>query len=491
MRYALPSLALLSIIPLALAAPAPVAEPVAIPEATPAPSLDDAAVGLEERQILGGILGGVLGGVNSVVAGLIGDVASAAKAQKPDAVNSALVKIRAPNRPTNIADGRARASKIWASPTGRTDFYPAIATQIAAGLGPLLDGTLNAALLGGLPVGENSINNNNPRPPVSIYPRKSSQDAPYSVSEDALRKAIYIPPSFTYGKVRPIIMVPGTGSYGGIVFANNLRKLLTGSSYADPVWLNIPNAMLDDAQINSEYIAYAINYISAVCKTNKNKIAVTSWSQGGLDTQWALKYWPSTRSVVTDFLPVSADFRGTILANALCLSPNSDLSLNICPPAVIQQEATSNFVRSLRQRGGDSAYVPTTSFYSGFFDEVVEPQQGTSASAYMNDANNVGVSNYEVQRVCAGRLGGGFYGHADMLAHPLTYALIVDALTHTGPGNLGRIDVASVCNNIIAPGLDLDDFLATVGLIPIAGVSLLAYLDKRLAEPRLKAYADQ
>jgi hypothetical protein len=165
--------------------------------------------------------------------------------------------------------------------------------------------------------------------------------------------------------------------------------------------------------------------------------------------------------------------------------------LNICPPAVIQQEATSNYVRSLRQAGGDSAYVPTTSFYSGFFDEVVEPQQGTSASAYMNDARGVGVSNNEVQIVCAGRLGAGFYGHAGVLAHPLTYALIVDALTHTGPGSLSRINVASVCNNIVAPGLDLDDYIATLGLIPIAGVALLAFPDKRLAEPKLMAYANQ
>jgi hypothetical protein len=485
MRYTLSSLALLSIIPSSLAAPAPVAVPIA----TPAPSLDNAAVGLEERQILGNLLGGVLDGVDGIVSGLIGDVASAAGAQNPNAVNSALVQIVAPNRPSNLADACTRASKVWASPTGRTDFYPAIATQIAVGLGPLLDGTLSTALTGGLPVGENSINNNNPKPPVSIYNLKG--DAPYSLSEDALRKAIFIPSGFTYGKVRPIVMVPGTGSYGGINFANNLRKLLTGSSYADPVWLNIPGAMLADAQVNAEYIAYAINYISAVSKTNKKKLAVLTWSQGGLDAQWAMKYWPSTRSVVTDFLPVSADFRGTIFANALCLTPNSELVLNICPPAVIQQEATSNYVRSLRQAGGDSAYVPTTSFYSGFFDEVVEPQQGTSASAYMNDARGVGVSNNEVQIVCAGRLGAGFYGHAGVLAHPLTYALIVDALTHTGPGSLSRINVASVCNNIVAPGLDLDDYIATLGLIPIAGVALLAFPDKRLAEPKLMAYANQ
>jgi hypothetical protein len=486
MRYGLPSLALLSIVSSALAVPAPIAAPVAAPEPTPAPSLDDAAT-LEERQLLGNLLSGLNGGVAS----LIGDINSAVAAQNPAAINAVLIKVKPASRPTDIPDALSRASKVWASPTGRTDFFAAVASQVAVGLGPLLDGTLNTALIGGLPVGENSINNNNPKPSSTIYPRKASKDAPYSLTEDALRKAIYIPSGFTYGAKRPVIMVPGTASYGGTNFANNLRKLLTGQSWADPVWLNIPNAMLGDAQINSEYIAYAINYISSVSTASNSKnaknLAVISWSQGGLDTQWVFKYWPSTTTVVKDFLPVSADFRGTILANALCLSPNTKLMLNpLCAPAVIQQEATSNYVRV---GGGNVAYVPTTSIYSGFFDEIVEPQQGTAASAYINASPGNAVANYEVQKVCAGRLGGTFYDHAGVLFHPLTYAMIVDALQNAGPGSLDRINVNSVCSSYAAPGLDLDDVIATTALIPIAGVLLLAFPDRRLAEPALKAYA--
>jgi hypothetical protein len=75
------------------------------------------------------------------------------------------------------------------------------------------------------------------------------------------------------------------------------------------------------------------------------------------------------------------------------------------------------------------------------------------------------------------------------LFNPLTYALIVDALQNDGPGNLGRIDVKSVCSSYAAPGLDLDDVLATSGLIPVAGVLLLAYPQKSLMEPKLRAYA--
>jgi hypothetical protein len=484
MHYGGLSLALLSLFPLSLAAPAAVvvAEAVAVPEPTPAPSLDD-AVSLTDRQLLPGLLSGL----NGVVSSLLGNVNSAVKANNPSAAVTALVKITPFTRPTDIPDAISRASKVWASPTGRTDFYAAVATQVAVGLGPLLDGTLSTALNGGLPVGENSINNDNPAPKNKIYPSKNSSDAPYSLSEDTLRKAIFIPSTFTYGKKRPLLMLPGTGSYGGSTFANNLRKLLTGTSYADPVWLNVPGGLLGDAQLTAEYIAYAINYISAVSNNNKN-LAVTSWSQGGLDAQWVFQYWPSTRAVVKDFLPVSPDFKGTVFANALCLSPDSAVNV-LCDPSVIQQEATSKFVSQLRSSGGGSAYVPTTTFYSGFFDEIVEPQQGTGASAFINDARNVGVSNNEVQKVCAGQPGGSFYGHAGVLFHPLTYALIVDALTHDGPGSLIRIDVKSVCSNYAAPGLGLDDVIATSGLIPIAGVLLLSFPQKMLTEPPLLGYA--
>lgn len=487
------SLAVLSLVPLSFAAPAPAPAAVSNPEITPAPTVDEVAtVTVEERQLQ--LLPDLVGGLADLVAGILDSVDDAVSAGDPQAVSSLLVKIQPTARPTAISQVLAGQQSVWASPT-RTNIFGGIATQVANGLGPgLLDGTLSTALQGGLPVGENSINNNN-RAISGLYPKKAgTTDAPYSVPESQLRAAIYIPPGFTFGQngKTPVLFVPGTGSYGGTNFANNLRKLLTGKPYADPVWVNVPGAQLGDAQINSEYVAYAINYISAVSGSvvNPKKIAVISWSQGGLDTQWVLKYWPSTRNIVQDFLPVSPDFYGTILANGLCLSPTSDINV-LCDPSVIQQERTSNFVAQLRKNGGDRAFVPTTTFYSSFVDEVVQPQQGTSASAYLPaGGRNAPASNNDVQEVCAGQLGGSFYDHAGVLFNPLTYALIVDALTHPGTtGQVSRINRASVCASYAAPGLDLDDVLATTGLIPVAGVALLAYPDKRLTEPPLKAYA--
>lgn len=91
-------------------------------------------------------------------------------------------------------------------------------------------------------------------PSSTIYPKKECEDAPYSLSEEALRAAIYIPANFTYGSVPPVILVPGTGNVGYETFVGNFIQLLPGSSYADPVWLNIPDNLLGDAQVNAEYV---------------------------------------------------------------------------------------------------------------------------------------------------------------------------------------------------------------------------------------------
>ncbi|EME41724.1 hypothetical protein DOTSEDRAFT_26855 [Dothistroma septosporum NZE10] len=86
---------------------------------------------------------------------------------------------------------------------------------------------LRSFVEGGL-TGENNMMNFNPRiPRTSMYPFASSKDAPYSIPEAQLRGAIYIPPSFQYGKgAQPIILVPGTGNTGYVTFSGNYIPLL-------------------------------------------------------------------------------------------------------------------------------------------------------------------------------------------------------------------------------------------------------------------------
>jgi hypothetical protein len=403
-----------------------------------------------------------------------------------------LLAVEAKELPNSIPDALNRAAAYLSKPT-----LANIAQTILNGVS-VTDLTQNvlAAYLGEA----NSFDNNNPPPSMNIYPR-SPQDAPYSVPEAQLRAAIYIPPGFTYGQKRPVLFVPGTGAFGGVNFLPNLGKLLAPDF--DTVYLNIPGAQYNDTQINSEYIAYAINYVSSITSgsSNANNLAVIPWSQGNPDTQWAFQYWPSTRPAVTDFISISADFHGTTLAYFLDPAFPDAIPL---PPSIIQQEYDSDFIRTLRAGGGGSPYVPSTSVWS-ITDEIVQPQYdpfasaayftqdlpGSSPAPTCQSPSQLGIpyTNNQIQTICEGRPAGGVYLHEGVLYNPLAYALVLDALQNDGPGQVSRLDLDTICEQIVAPGLSLDDVLATEGLIPLAALNLLLYPQKVLDEPPVMAYA--
>lgn len=349
---------------------------------------------------------------------------------------------------------------------------------IPAGLVSVLDGYADTRL--------DSVDNDNP--PVSsnaaIYPSKKSDDAPYSVPEEKLRAAIQIPESFSYGKngKKPVILVPGTGVPAGLTYHFSFGKLAEAVPEADVLWVNIPRATLDDAQKNAEYVAYAINYISARSATSN--VSVLAWSQGALNAQWALKYWPSTRDIVEDLILMSPDFHGSASRELVCplLDPIA------CAPSIWQQGYGSDFIRTLRADGGDSAYVPTTSIYSTT-DEFVQPMSGDNASALLSNAHHAGVTNNHLQDICSGQVAGGIYTHEGVLYNPVSWALAVDALTHDGPGNVSRIDLDAACQRFLAPQLELDDLLGTEGLLLVSTVELLVYQPKMVHEPEIAGYA--
>ena len=412
------------------------------------------------------------------------DVKQLVKRDDYSTILSSLEGITATASPTSTVEASSILSSIFETSPTPTTIYEAIAELVEEGLTTdnvedvvdFVDGLLN---------GENSDTNVNLRNPAKpIYPEASKRDAPYDLSQAQLRAAIYIPDTFQYGAEgapQPVILVPGTGDDGYTTFVGNYIPLLQGSTIGDPVWLNIPGFLLGDAQTNSEYVAYAINYIYGI--SNNRKVAVFGWSQGNIDTQWAFKYWPSTRSKVTDHVAFSPDYHGTVIAN-FAAAPGEPL-----PPSFLQQEYNSNFITTLRSNGGDAAYVPTTTVYSGFFDEIVEPQQGTGASAYLLKARGVGVSNNEVQLICPDQPAGSFYTHEGILYNPIGYALAVDALAHDGPGKVSRLDLGTICPLYLSPGLDLADFLLTENTILVAGIATLLYPDKTTVEPPIKGKA--
>ncbi|KAF5610121.1 lipase B [Fusarium subglutinans] len=442
-----------------------------------APYNSNGASLVDRRQALSGLFNGVNNALAVAVSGLLDELGDALNKGDREKTLDTLQKLEPTKNPKNVAEALSITEKVAKSEPDNIVEYSArlIANGIISGS---TDDLLSYAH--GLGSAENGYDNQNPDPPKSVYPKAASCDARYTVSEDKLRSAIYIPDTFTYGEKLPVVLFPGTGATGWTSFRGSFIPLLTGVDWADPVWVNVPELLFGDAQVNAEYAAYALNYIASI---SKRSVAIIGWSQGNIDAQWAFKYWPSTCKVTTDHVAISADYKGTVLANFV------DLSGITNTPSVVQQEAGSDFIKTLRSDGGDSGYVPTTSLYSSFLDEIVQPQEGTGASAYLLDERNVGVTNAEVQKVCAGKPGGSFYTHESMLINPLSFALAKDALTHDGPGEISRLDLGTVCASSLAPGLGLEDLLITENAIVIAGISVVTYLPKVKQEPAIKEYA--
>jgi len=325
---------------------------------------------------------------------------------------------------------------------------------------------------------------------ASIFPQKAEGDAPYSNTEATLKAAIKMPASFTFGKKMPVILGPGTGATGTSSFSGNFLKQLMNSSTFDPVALDIPDNLLNDIQSNAEFYSYSINYISAV--SNNANVSVITWSQGSMNMQWAMKYWPSTRAVVSDFIPVSPDLKGSTIINFTGGIGDAFQAIAPVPQALSQQKDDSNYVKTLNANGGDSAFVPTTAVFSSS-DEIVKPQvDNVKGSGFFLDARNVGVSNTLVQAACPNQPAGKDFSHAGMLYSPVTFALAMDALSNPGPGDLTRLDMATVCGASVSPGLSKADKKATDGLIAAAAANVITYTVSGKAivgEPGIKQYA--
>lgn len=329
----------------------------------------------------------------------------------------------------------------------------------------------------------NPHNNNSKEPELKIYPKADSADPDYTVSEKKLRSAIHIPKTFEYGKgdKQPLIFIPGTGVMGGMNYYYTLVKSLNQTGLVDPVWINNPDYMLADIQVNAEYIAYAINYIAGI--TGKN-VTIISWSQGNLASQWNFAYWESSRPKVSDFIAISPDFHGTT-GNVGCPAPNT----TGCPPASLQKQYHTNFMDTLWDHGGGSSYVPTTIVYSSF-DQTVSPKTGENSSFLLSDDHKADVKINEIKDLCQGKPAGDRYFHESMLYNPLVHALAVDAIKNGGPGDPSRIDLNSVCKTNFHSALTLEDVLCSEAIDVQSAIHTLSYF-KTTEEPPVRKYAEE
>lgn len=122
------------------------------------------------------------------------------------------------------------------------------------------------------------------------------------------------------------------------------------SSFADK---HLASRASVDIQISAQYVAYNMHYLSQI--SGGLKAAVVTHSQGGLDTQWALQFYPSTWQVTSAFLPLAPDLVGLSDATPFFKAVCPDYK---CQPSVWQQLAGSRLEGAMRSNKNFKATVP-------------------------------------------------------------------------------------------------------------------------------------
>ena len=195
---------------------------------------------------------------------------------------------------------------------------------------------------------------------------------------------------------------------------------------------------MGDMQVSSEYVAYNLHYLSFLSGL---PTSVISHSQGGPNVQWALQFWPSTRSVTQAFVALSPDLSGIdLFSSALSTVCIGDL----CQASLWQQSAGSNYYAALHS-GDFREQVPTTIVWSKT-DEVVTPAK---SNAQLPSAKILAV-----QDLCPGRI----TGHVSMTIDAAGFVIALDALKHSGTASLIRVlpKALTACFRINAPKTNID-----------------------------------
>ncbi|GEM10681.1 lipase B [Rhodotorula toruloides] len=300
----------------------------------------------------------------------------------------------------------------------------------------------------------------------------------YSQSCDTYAHTINCPNGLQKNAGGVVLLVHGTGSTGSETWDNGpyIQLLPNAGPGFDVCKITLPGRSLGDVQTTSEYVAFAIQNLAAHSQTGM--VGIVSHSQGGLNVQWALDFWPSYRSLVSAFVALAGDFHGTGEGPPACLV--LDVTTGGCDPCastVIQQSVGSNFLKALNSRGG-VALVPTTSIYT-IFDDVIQPELIPTTSLLP------GAMNVLLQDYCGP---GYIVDHFVIPFASFAYAVAVDALTRQStaqPASVPKTSCAWLLDDVL-----LNNFQRgpTILREVVNDATAVITDPKTLKEPPLKSY---
>lgn len=227
---------------------------------------------------------------------------------------------------------------------------------------------------------------------------------------------------------------------------------------------------MGDMQTRAEYVVYAIRRVHEL---SGRRIAVVGHSQGGMIVRWPLRFWPDTRAMVEDVVGMAGTNHGSVVVPALCLGG--------CAPSLWQQRHDSQWTAALNSRQETFAGIDYTEIYS-HFDEFVQPNLDDHGTSSLRGPGRI--TNVALQDICPTD------GSEHLLigtTDPVAWALGLDALTHDGPADLGRIS-RGICEKTWMPGVDPVTGPVSLTEAGARVAEQLATAAKVPAEPPLRCY---
>ena len=288
---------------------------------------------------------------------------------------------------------------------------------------------------------------------------------PFDVSTAKLMASLECSP-FHHPEHEAVLLVHGTSVTADENWAWNYELALPAAGF-DWCTVQIPDYELEDIQLSAEYAVYAIRQVA---QRSGHKIAVIGLSQGPLEPRWALRWWPDTRQLVDRFISMAGTNHGAAFGDADCVYE--------CPAGLWQQThyRQSNFLKALNTPRETERGIAYTSVYS-LTDDIIQPAAPDPTAAIE------GAANIAVQDICPGR----YVGHVQSAWDAAYYAVVIDALTHSGPADPARVD-RSYCNQQAMPKVDpVVGWQNTANVYLIAGQRQTPY-PKTTTEPALRDY---
>lgn len=263
---------------------------------------------------------------------------------------------------------------------------------------------------------------------------------------------------FTHPDKPPVLLVHGTFTAGQEQYNWSYKPLLIERGF-DVCTVSYPDRGFGDQQVSAEYVVHALRSIHA---RSGRKVAMIGHSQGASMPRWALKWWPSARAAVADFVLQAGPNHGTANGGG---NPVSDLlgSTLGLPEAFFQFAPDSQFNAAVNAGDETPGEIDYTSLYTQF-DELVQPVSPVPTAALDWQQDNPKVANILLQDVCPGRI----VDHVTIgLTDRLAFELTLDAITHPGPADVERAGGAALCGLV---SLVPDQILASTALTEMLGL---------------------